>query len=128
MYAGAQSVVASLWKVDDEATAELMGHLYAGIVQEGLSPAAALRKAKDKMWRQKRWRAPFYWGAFVFQGQYTHQIRVSSKSGVPAWAILGGLLILSFGGAYVIIRRSMRRKKSPPQVSLGRKSNHRDDD
>ena len=36
MYAGAGGVAASLWKVDDEATAELMTRFYEGMFQEGL--------------------------------------------------------------------------------------------
>jgi CHAT domain-containing protein len=70
MYAGASGVVASLWKVDDEATAELMKHFYEGIFQKNLSPAASLRESQLAMWRQKRWHAPYYWAAFVIQGEY----------------------------------------------------------
>lgn len=70
MYAGAPRVVASLWKVDDAATAELMGKLYRGILKDKLSPAAGLRAARLEMWRQKRWSAPFYWGAFELQGEW----------------------------------------------------------
>lgn len=70
MYAGAAGVAASLWKVDDEATAELMKRFYEGLFNEGLTPAAALRQAQIAMWRQQRWHEPYYWAAFVIQGQY----------------------------------------------------------
>jgi CHAT domain-containing protein len=70
MYAGAPSVVASMWKVDDSASAELMTHFYRAMFEDGQPPAAALRSAKEKMWRQKHWRAPHYWSAFVLQGEY----------------------------------------------------------
>ena len=70
MYAGAARVVASLWKVDDEATAELMKRVYQQMLQGGLTPAAALRAAQIDMWKQKRWRAPYYWAAFVLQGEW----------------------------------------------------------
>ena len=43
MYAGASRVVASLWKVDDAATAELMGKFYEGILKDRLRPATALQ-------------------------------------------------------------------------------------
>jgi CHAT domain-containing protein/tetratricopeptide (TPR) repeat protein len=74
MYAGAQSVVASLWKVDDRATAELMALFYKGMFKEGLPPAAALRNAKLEMQRQPAWRSPFYWAAFTLQGDYQNPI------------------------------------------------------
>ena len=71
MYAGARRVVASLWKVDDEATCELMGRFYNEMLQKGRSPAAALRYAQISMWQQSEWQAPFYWAAFVLQGEWS---------------------------------------------------------
>jgi CHAT domain-containing protein/Tfp pilus assembly protein PilF len=70
MYAGAARVMASLWKVDDEATAELMKHFYEGILKQRQSPAAALRNAQVYMLKQKRWQSPFYWAAFILQGEF----------------------------------------------------------
>jgi CHAT domain-containing protein len=71
MYAGAAGVVASLWKVDDEATAELMTGFYRGLLQEKLSAPAALRQAQLAMASQPRWRSPYFWAGFVIQGKYT---------------------------------------------------------
>ena len=70
MYAGATRVVASLWNVDDVATAELMGRFYRGMLKEGLRPAAALRQAQMEMQKQKRWADPYYWAAFAIQGEW----------------------------------------------------------
>jgi CHAT domain-containing protein/predicted negative regulator of RcsB-dependent stress response len=70
MYAGARRVVASLWKVDDEATGELMARFYREVLRSHRSPAAALRQAQLAMWQQERWRPPFYWAAFVLQGEW----------------------------------------------------------
>jgi CHAT domain-containing protein len=70
MYAGAARVVASLWNVNDAATAELMQHFYQGMLKEGLTPAAALQAAQVAMWKQKGWQSPYYWAAFVLQGEY----------------------------------------------------------
>jgi CHAT domain-containing protein/tetratricopeptide (TPR) repeat protein len=70
MYAGAKRVVASLWKVDDEATGELMSRFYQEMLKRNRSPAAALRQAQLAMWRQEPWRPPFYWAAFVLQGEW----------------------------------------------------------
>jgi len=71
MYAGALRVVASLWKVDDRATSELMKRFYQGMLgPEALSPAGALRQAQLSLWKQRQWREPYYWAAFVLQGEW----------------------------------------------------------
>ncbi len=71
MYAGATRVVASLWNVQDDATAELMKRFYAKMLdKEKLRPAAALRAAQIEMWRTKLWQAPYYWAGFVLQGEW----------------------------------------------------------
>lgn len=70
MYAGAARVVASLWKVDDEATAELMSRFYRQMLKDGMPPAASLRAAQLEVWKQKRWRAPYYWAAFALHGEW----------------------------------------------------------
>jgi CHAT domain-containing protein/tetratricopeptide (TPR) repeat protein len=70
LHAGAQRVVASLWEVDDLATAELMQRFYRGMLQDGLRPAAALRAAQLELLRQPRWSAPYFWSAFVTQGDW----------------------------------------------------------
>ncbi|MGH9836663.1 MAG: CHAT domain-containing protein, partial [Blastocatellia bacterium] len=70
MFAGAPRVVASLWKVDDAATAELMKRFYRGMFDKRLRPAAALRAAQVEMWRQERWRSPYFWAAFTLQGEW----------------------------------------------------------
>jgi CHAT domain-containing protein/tetratricopeptide (TPR) repeat protein len=70
MYAGAARVLASLWSVEDRATAELMGELYRGMLRQGLSPAAALRRAQLAMLKSPSHRAPFYWAGFSLQGEW----------------------------------------------------------
>jgi CHAT domain-containing protein len=71
MYAGAPRIVASLWKVDDRATSELMKRFYQGLLgPEALRPAAALRQAQLSIWKEKQWREPYYWAAFVLQGEW----------------------------------------------------------
>jgi CHAT domain-containing protein len=71
MYAGAPRIVASLWKVDDRATSELMKRFYQGMLgPEALRPAGALRQAQLSIWKQKQWREPYYWAAFVLQGEW----------------------------------------------------------
>jgi CHAT domain-containing protein/tetratricopeptide (TPR) repeat protein len=70
MYAGASRVVASLWKVEDQATASLMKQFYEAMLARGESPASALRAAQIEMWRTKRWHSPYYWAPFVLQGEW----------------------------------------------------------
>jgi CHAT domain-containing protein len=70
MYAGAKRVVASLWQVDDQATAQLMQYFYRGMLKENLRPAAALRAAQIEMSKSSRWSAPYYWAGFVTQGEW----------------------------------------------------------
>ncbi len=70
MYAGAKRVVASLWQVDDRATATLMQYFYEGLLRDGLPPSAALAQAKQRMQREPRWRHPNYWSGFVLLGDW----------------------------------------------------------
>ncbi len=70
MYAGATRVVASLWNVNDVSTKGLMEKLYRAMEQEGMRPAAALRTAQIAMWKQQRWKDPYYWAAFQIQGEW----------------------------------------------------------
>jgi CHAT domain-containing protein len=67
--AGARRVLASLWKVDDRATAEFMRHFYSDLVK-GASAADALSAARHAMRADPAWRSPYYWGAFVLQGDW----------------------------------------------------------
>ena len=68
LYAGAKQVVASLWRVEDRATAELMSRFYRSLLVEGRPPAAALRQAQLAIRQDPRWRSPYYWSGFVLQG------------------------------------------------------------
>ena len=69
LYAGAKRVAASLWRVDDEATGDLMRVFYEEMLEKGRTPADALRRAQLSLRRERRWREPFYWAAFVLQGE-----------------------------------------------------------
>ena len=70
MYAGAPRVVASLWRIDDRASADVMTRFYTSMLKDGLRPAAALRAAQIAMLRDKRWQSPHYWAAFTIQGEW----------------------------------------------------------
>jgi len=70
LYAGSRRVVASLWPVDDAATAHLMEAFYRRLLQRGESPAAALRHAQTSVASIPKWRAPYYWAGFVVEGDW----------------------------------------------------------
>ena len=71
MYAGATRVVASLWNVNDAATAALMKKFYQEMLgPKHLAPAAALRAAQLSLQKTQRWSAPYYWAGFVMQGEW----------------------------------------------------------
>lgn len=108
MFAGSKSIVASLWRVDDEATSTLMVHFYRAMLRDGLRPAAALRAAKEAMWRQPQWRAPFYWAAFVIQGEYRERIRAEDE--VSTLAAPSLIFALLAGGAFALWRLRARRR------------------
>jgi CHAT domain-containing protein len=107
MSGGARSVVASLWKVDDEATAELMNQFYQAMLSEELPPAAALQKAKQAMQRHQRWHRPYYWAAFVLQGEYRNRVRIDGVGTNKAPVVAAILTTLFAFGLYV--HRRMRK-------------------
>ena len=110
MYAGASGVIASLWKVDDDATAELMKHFYEALFQEGMAPAAALRHAQLTLSQNKRWQSPYYWAGFVIQGQYTETEKFvepfPNRTQLALLCILGGIVLLIFTVVFVRRRRA----------------------
>ena len=63
-------MVASLWKVEDSATAKLMEYFYRGLYKRRLTPAAALHAAQIEMRRDPRWHQPYYWASFVIEGEW----------------------------------------------------------
>ena len=62
--AGAQTIMMSLWKVADDATATLMTHFYQGLLG-GLSKRQAFLKAQSLLRADSRYSAPRFWAAFV---------------------------------------------------------------
>ena len=111
MYAGASSVVASYWKVNDEAGAELMKHFYANMLQHNMTPPAALRAAQNHIRQRPEWRSPYYWAGFTFQGDYHLRI---SKPQPPKRNYLPILLTVLAAGlgiatlSYLYIRKTRK--------------------
>lgn len=67
LYAGAKGIIAGLWRVDDEATAELMIHFHQAL-QQGTPTAEALRQAQLKLLNSQKHSAPYYWAAWGLSG------------------------------------------------------------
>jgi CHAT domain-containing protein len=72
MIAGVPTVVATLWPVDSEASAQLMTSFHAHRTRDHLPVSEALRKAELEMARgaDARYRQPYYWAAFQMIGGF----------------------------------------------------------
>lgn len=80
IFAGAATVLASLWTVDDQATGLLMRSFYTHL-QRGLGKAEALRAAQSETRRQ--YPNPYYWAAFVLSGDAGPAPRINSARPSP---------------------------------------------
>jgi len=107
-YAGVQSVVASLWEVDDKAAADLVKGFYSHYA-EGMSKPAALQEAKKKYLATNSGslRSPYYWSAFVAIGD-SAPTALKLKENRQTW-ILAGLVLLLCGLFFFL------RKRKPPR-------------
>lgn len=68
-FAGCRSMVASLWKVEDNSTRDLMVVFYQNL-KAGKSKAAALQAAQLSLLKQERYSHPFYWAPFILIGDW----------------------------------------------------------
>ncbi len=90
LYAGADTVVASLWNVNDEATARFMEAFYR-FLKDGHAKAEALRRAKLVMIEDARLRHPYYWAGYVLIGEGSNPVEFP-----PGWLPFGfGLALLA---------------------------------
>ncbi|HTI62510.1 MAG TPA: CHAT domain-containing protein [Gemmatimonadaceae bacterium] len=65
LFAGARNVVATLWRIDDRAAADLATRFYADLAS---SPAEALATAQRALLRDPKYAAPYYWAAYTVSG------------------------------------------------------------
>ena len=105
---GSKSVVASLWKVDDRATSVLMAEFYKSMLQDGLSPAAALRSAKERIRQEKVWQSPYFWAGFVLQGEYNQRITIKGRPASHNTLIILLMFILILSGLILLKSRWQR--------------------
>jgi CHAT domain-containing protein len=110
MYAGGTSVVASLWKVEDEVTAELMKRFYTEMLRNQKTPAEALRAAQNSIRQTPEWSAPHYWAGFTLQGEYRYVVNSSRGWQWRSVVFVSGLVLIGLAGAFLLYRR---RSASP---------------
>jgi tetratricopeptide (TPR) repeat protein len=97
-FAGTPSVIATLWSVDDEATALLMERFYTHL-RAGMGKAAALRQAQIDV--RAKYPNPYYWSGFVLSGDSG----IRAQSGVSLWIWLTGGVVV---GLVVFLIRHRR--------------------
>jgi len=98
-YAGAKSIVTSLWSVNDQATQVLMTQFYQGLCA-GLPKHEALRQAKLRLLRSDNaaLRSPLYWAAFIPIGDMAPvELPAASEGSGWRWGLLL-LVLLALGG------------------------------
>ncbi|MEM7552009.1 MAG: CHAT domain-containing tetratricopeptide repeat protein [Bacteroidota bacterium] len=107
MYAGAPSLIVSLWQVNDRTTSELMRHFYDNL-DEGLKKDEALRKAKLKYIKYADGISahPSYWAPFITIGK-TSAVHLDQKSNLKIW-LIGIILLCSIGlGGFLLKRKAL---------------------
>lgn len=104
MYAGAPSLIVSLWQVNDYATSEIMKNTYHNLA-EGKKIDEALRYAKLKYIKSAKgiFAHPAFWSPFIQIGN-TKPVHISRKGDSKFWWI-GGLTILILLGGFILKRR-----------------------
>jgi len=99
-YAGASSVVTTLWSINDASTKNIISSFYQNL-HKGLSKGAALRKAKLQYIEKADDPNPFFWAAFILTGKSDHTALFSSSESIGMITLLFvlsvlGLLMLTF--------------------------------
>ena len=69
-YAGAPSVMATLWRVNDKSTARFMEEFYNGLIRGNLTKSKALQLAIQKIKSTEEYRHPYFWAPFVLMGDW----------------------------------------------------------
>jgi len=111
--AGSSSVVATLWDVEDEASAVFMEQLYHDLGR-GLTPTDALRSAKRRLRTHPRWGRPHLWAGYVLIGEAPPVVE-RSFLGTWGWALLAGLATLLL----MVIRNRFRRTSGRTSSTAG---------
>ena len=63
--AGANSALATLWQISDEATSELIAHFYRELHETSFTKAKALQQAQLELMSDARYEHPLFWSPFI---------------------------------------------------------------
>ncbi|MCD9188841.1 MAG: CHAT domain-containing protein [Pyrinomonadaceae bacterium] len=107
---GAKTVMASLWKVEDTATLELMKSFYAGIANENLTPSQSLRQAQLKLRQNPQYKSPFIWAAFTVNGDFRNIPKISGNFGSSNYVL--AFIPLMLVGFYLFRKRKLFFRRS----------------
>lgn len=102
-HAGAKSVVASLWNVNDEKTATFMEAFYRHL-SEGRSKVEALRAAKLDMLSDKAASSPRYWAAFILIGESQEKVPINNHSW-HYWPLSLAALLVALVAVFFFLKR-----------------------
>ncbi len=105
-YAGAKSIVPSLWAVNDQATASIMTTFYQGLADGGTKSFALQQAQLQYLNDQKEDQLahPFYWGAFTIIGD---NAPISfARNGTLMWIVVASI-------AFLFLVLFVRRRKTP---------------
>ncbi|MEQ8322458.1 MAG: tetratricopeptide repeat protein [Rhodospirillales bacterium] len=67
---GANTVIATLWAVSDDSTADFMTTFYTELLREGQTKADALQAAQAKLIKSEDHAAPYYWAPYIIMGNW----------------------------------------------------------
>jgi CHAT domain-containing protein len=104
-YAGASSVLMSLWAVNDQASYQLMERFYLHL-RSSDSIMSALRKAKLELIDSNTLSHPYYWAGFIVSGKADEVIFPNQMN---KWLFFGIFFLLAAGIAFAAVK-SFRKK------------------
>jgi CHAT domain-containing protein/Tfp pilus assembly protein PilF len=93
LFAGTDSIIMSMWQVNDESTAKLFISMYRNLKAGNGSKAEALRDAKLSLLGNQSTSHPYYWAPFVLMGNWQMRFQSLNKpnpsdmrfKGVSSW-------------------------------------------
>ncbi len=110
-YAGSESILTGLWKIDEQASSILMDHFYHNLL-DGLPKDEALRQAKLRYLKNAdgRMLAPQYWAGLIVMGDIS-PILIPPNRNYSKW-IIGGILLVLVAGGLFLYRKDKRKLRA----------------